>query len=322
MYKFLLVFLIGLPASSFASSQIYEGASFKEVWQVIEDQGFTPQTKIEQKEFAVYQSSKLPQYPVTMSSLFANGDSELRRDAVRTTTERFDYYDRLPKKLHPNGVCVSGVWNITKATKYTGMLATSSKGLFIGRVSVAMGDTLAGEDRGFGIAGKVFPTLNENEVVATGNFFTVDVLTGTKLDKALNAKTTNEPEAGFKLSLIGLGLKIGAALSSADNNPGFRPLTQVASAGAEAGAVLSQPKWIRLRVPREIKRNKQDDFRNEILTAVNENSGLKYLIEVSNETKDRNASSGWVEIGEIIVDQAVVSYGCDRRLHFSHPKLK
>ncbi len=303
-------------------SNEYTGSSFQQVWDIVQDRSFSPTTDKENAEFKIYQEGYLPQYPVNALSVFQSGDADLKHDALRTTSQRFDYYDRLPKKLHPNGVCVAGEWTIQGKTPFTGMLATGAKGLFIGRVSVAMNDTVVDEYRGFGVAGKVFPTTNPNEVVKTGNFFTIDVLTGTTLERVLDAKTTNQPEIGHNFSMVGLGLRIATALMSADQNPAFRPLTQVAATGAKADQTIVQPRWIRLRVARNLKRNDQADFRNEVISALSENKGLVYYIEVSNTTSDRNAGAGWTKIGQINLNQAIVSYGCDRRLHFSHPKLK
>ena len=308
--------------STQGQAQTYPGSSFNEVWDVVQNKNFMAQTDLEKEEFAIYQKGKLPQYPVNAKSIFSGGDSMLKRDAKRTVNERFDYYDRLAKKLHPNGVCLAGEWNITKETPYSGYFASKSRGLFIGRISVAMEDTTSDDDRGFGFAGKVFPTLNPNQVETTGNFFTVDVLLGTSLKHVLDASTTNQPEVGFKLSLIGLGLKISAALKSADENPGFRPLSQVASLEIDSLADMKQPHWIRLTADKALKRNNQVDFRHEILVAIKENQGLKYTIEVSDITSDRNSNKGWTSIGEINLNKAEVSYGCDRRLHFAHPKLK
>jgi hypothetical protein len=316
----LLAFLATAPQAAFSSESA--AASFDEVWNVVMDRSFTPQSQAEQTEFSVYAKGLLPVYPVNYSSVFAGGDEPLTKDAVRTTTERFDYYDRLPKRLHPNGICVSGIWNITEKTPYTGLLATQATGLFIGRISVAMGHTEASKKRGFGFAGKVFPTLDKDQPLLSANFFTVDVLLGSVLPHALDASMTNEPETGFDFSLIGLGLKIATILSMADENPGFRPLTQLAIAGAPLTQAPIQPRWIRLKADRSLKMNNETDFRREILRALAANKILKYSIEVSNVTSNRKAASGWTRIGSIELDQAQISYGCDRRLHFSHPKLK
>jgi hypothetical protein len=295
-------------------------ASYNQVVSVIQDENFIPRTEIEVSEFSIYDSLKLPQYPVNAKSLFMGGSAALEKDAIRTVNERFDFYDRLPKKLHPNGVCVLGKWQIDTQTKYSGYFSEGSEGLFVGRISVAMEDTTSDDSRGFGIAGKIFPTLNPDEEVQTGNFFTVDVLLGAKTQSVFDTKTTNEPELGFKFSLIGLAMKISSALKKADDNILFRPLTQVAS--LKTTEVIKQPKWLRLSFKNNIIRNNEKDFRNEVLRAFEDNSEVTYTIEISETTHDRSAKTGWSRIGEIKLNQAIVSYGCDRRLHFAHPKLK
>lgn len=320
MKKLTLAVLLGLSVNvSTSHADDYKGSSFAEVLDVVADRNFQPHSETEAKEFSLYQQEILPQYPVNSKTVFAGGSTPLERDAKRTVTERFDYYDRLPKKLHPNGVCVAGKWKITKETPYSGYFASGSSGLFVGRISVAMEDTTSADPRGFGFAGKVFPTMNENEIVKTGNFFSVDVLMGTDLAHVLDAKTTNEPEVGFRFSLIGLAFKIASALKTADENPGFRPLTQIANLGNSG--VVNQPRWIRLSANSDVQRNSEADFRKEVLKAINENKVVTYSIEISNTTKDRTAKQGWDKVGEIDLNQAFVSYGCDRRLHFAHPKL-
>ena len=77
---------------------------------------------------------------------------------------------------------------------------------------------------------------------------------------------------------------------------------------------------MRLSVNSEnLKLNDQSDFRNEVLQAFSENSQIKYNIEVSETTQDRESSEGWTKLGEITLNKAQVSYACDRRLHFGHP---
>lgn len=298
----------------------YRGSSFQEIVDVLNDESVPLTTSRQRDEFALYKQPTLPRYPMNAKSLFMQGSVALERDAIRTTSERFDYYDHLPKKLHPNGVCVTGTWTIDKQTPYSGYLASKAKGLFVGRISVAMQEVTKDHKRGFGIAGKIFPTMNEQEIVPTGNFFTVDVLMGTRAQRVLEVKTTNEPEMGFDFSLIGLGLKIASALIKGDDNPMFRPLTQVAS--LDNASAIKQPKWIRLSPSSHLKKNDESDFRAEIIRALAENKILTYEIAVSETTKDRESIKGWRSIGQLRIDRALVSYGCDRRLHFSHPKLK
>lgn len=319
MKTFISSFVLSLFAMSAFAQTEYQGASFAEVVDVLENHGFTPRNEGERYEMDVY-TKRLPQYPMNMLTVFSGSGTTLERDAVRTLSERFDYYDRLPKKLHPNGVCVTGEWQIQKDTPYSGYFAKGAKGLFVGRVSVAMEKTTSKDPRGFGFAGKVFPTMDVHEVVKTGNFFTVDVLMGEDQEHVLDTKTTNEPEAGFRLGLISFAFKIASVLKKVDENPLFRPLTQVAALNNPAE--IRQPKWIRLSVDKNVQRNNEKDFRDEVLKAMEDNKKITYAIEVSDTTKDRSSKTGWNKIGEVVLDHAIVSYGCDRRLHFAHPKLK
>ena len=68
-------------------------------------------------------------------------------------------------------------------------------------------------------------------------------------------------------------------------------------------------------------RNNKQDFRLEVLKAFSDNGVLRFKIEVSNTTKDKDSHLGWNEIGTITEEKAYVNYGCDRRLHFGHPKF-
>lgn len=309
-----------LGITSFAASSPM--SSFNEVYGVLNNKHLNLKTEIERKEFDVYDKNLLPQYPVNSTSLFSKGSDALTKDAKRTINKSEDYYDRLPKMLHPNGVCVSGEWLMTRSSKYSGYFKNGSRGLFIGRISTAMEETTVGNKRGFGIAGKIFPTMNPDEKVRTANFFSVDVLFGSEIDRMLDTKTTNEPETGFSFNLLGMALKVASALSSADNNPGFRPLYPISEIGLDSTEQPNTPKWLRLSFARGTVKNNEYDFRNEVLQAVQDNRILTLNVEVSNTGKDRNDNSLWTKLGEIHINDAMVSYGCDRQLHFAHPKIK
>lgn len=314
-----------LLATLFVSYNIQaaELSSYADVKNILLDENVSLVSDQASRELEVYRQGKLPQYQVNSRSIFEFGSAALEKDAKRTLSDKSDYLDRLPKLLHPNGVCVLGKWQMYKDSPYTGAFAANTENLFIGRISVAMQETTSDSDRGFGFAGKLFPTLNENEPVATENLFTVDVLMGTSVKRFLDTAMTNEPETGFNLWLLKLGAQIAAALSTADENPGFRPVKNIAQMGLSSGSVVNHPRWIRLAAAKVMKKNNQRDFRSEVLQAVQENNNdLIFYVDASNTTKDRINGAGWKRIGEIRVSQAIVSYGCDRRLHFSHPKLK
>lgn len=305
-------------------TSVFAKSSFNEVRQVIEDKApvslATPEAKA---EYALYRRNILPQYPVNSDSVFVYaGEKALERAAHRTINERADYYDRLPKLLHPNGVCVVGAWEIGAQSPYTGAFAANTKNLFIGRISVALENTVRGESRGFGFAGKLFPTTQPDVAVETENFFTLDVLTGTKIPRFLDTSTTNEPEFGFDLWIVRFGLRIASALKTADENPGFRPLKNLGSMGLPVGVAPRYPRWMRLTAADGTRVNNENDFRNEVIRAVQDNRSLVFVVEGSQTTKDRSDKNGWQTLGRLRIVEAVVSYGCDRRLHFAHPRLK
>ena len=174
------------------------------------------------------------------------------------------------------------------------------------------------EKRGFGFAGKLYPTMNRTDIVKTGNFFTVDILMGTKNKPFLTAEMTNEPETGFDISVIGLGLKIASALKAGDENPSFRPLTGIS--GLNETSTIRTPRWIKIGASQRMIKNNESDFRKEVLFALEQNKTLIFDVQVSDTTKDTE-DSGWNKIGQIEINSAYVSYSCDRRLHFAHPKM-
>jgi hypothetical protein len=299
-----------------ASDATYSGSSFYEVLSVIEDQGLTSEDPKVQQEISVYRSGQIPQYPVSFKSLKAKVLSD---DSKRTLVERADYYERLEKLVHPNGICVVGDWNISKDSAYSGYFSKGAKGHFIGRISTALEETTRAGNRGFGFAGKIFPTTNPNAKVLTTNFFTIDVLSGTPAQRFLDVSLTNSPPIIPSFDIIGELAKIIPAFLKADSQPTFRPVTQIARTNA-AGEIKS-PIYMRLSPQTNIRKNNQIDFRRELFEAMQQNGEkLQFNIDVSDTTSDRNISEGWQNLGEITLNRAMVTYGCDRRLHFSHPK--
>jgi hypothetical protein len=314
--------LSGLVISSQVLAQAahdpaYQGSSFNEVQEVLEDQSSIPFSVIGVQEQQVYKAGKLPRYPV---SFFTMPLGLLELASQKTLKERADYYPRLQKLVHANGICVSGDWQITEPTGYSGYFKQGSQGLFIGRISVALQETTNAGSRGFGFAGKIFPTMDPTQKVETANFFTVDILSGAPSKRFLDQAFTNDPPLIPSLDIAGPLAKIIPAFLVADSSPTFRPITQIARV-AETASPVHSPRYMRLRSVSGTLKNDQPDFRNEVLTAFAQNSGqLQFVIEISNTTSDRKASAGWTQIGLLNLNKAIVSYGCDRRLHFSHPK--
>jgi hypothetical protein len=296
-------------------------SSFSEVRDVIRDHAGTVTDPDDLKELQVYQSHQLPHYEVTLASLVSGSLNLLTQAGIRTTTESADYYPRLTKLIHPNGICLTGTWQITEPSIYTGYFAKGKTGLFIGRVSTTMSHTEVGQKRGFGFVGKIFDTMDANKPAQTASVFSVDVGMGTLTDHFTETALTNEPEIGFDFSVLWLAFKIGEALSKADASPGFRPLYRVAELGMTDPSKARYPHWVRFSAATGTLPADEKDFRDELNFKKHYPHGLVMDIAVSDTTRDRHTMSGWTHLGQIALNESFVSYGCDRQVHFAHPKL-
>jgi hypothetical protein len=281
-------------------------------------------------EAAVYRSGGLPQYKgVEEESLgFWQRGNLLFAAAKRTLKQSVDSYPRIEKLVHSNGICFSGIWEIddTATNTFTGYFGKGKKGLFIGRASAAGQTTKADEIRGFGFAGKIYPTLDPSRMVSTGNFFTVDILPGT-VHSYLGSEFTNKPEnnigksSGAQQKLLA---QVAATLLLAGGDPGFRPLypvTELQEAGGTAIPAPKGPVLMKLRFT-GVRTNaagvSSEDFREELKLE----EGQKHVLDILTATSKSPDNNGWTKIGQITLDNSFVSYGCDRRLHFPHPKLR
>ncbi len=316
-----------LSLVTFLAHAEYQGSSFSEVEAIILNPSPIVDNYKQIKEVKSYQNpEKLPHYWVHSGNFTTKQEGKtidlLAQDAHRTISEQYDYYPRLEKRLHSNGICLTGYWEITEPSEYTGYFAQGKKALTIVRASAALSNTRTDNGkRGFGLAVKLFPTENPDEVVKTANFFTIDVLLGTLAKHYLDVAMTNEPDAGFDLSNILTGFHASMALSKADKNPMYRPLYPVAELGLAPDTASKAPTWIKIQASSNMPRIDQADFRDE-LDIANYPDGLSFDIYVSDTTKDPKASDDWQYLGMIQLDQSVVSYGCDRQLHFAHPKIR
>lgn len=304
------------------SAQASAEGSFAQVQAVLFELPQTAGSSIEQQEVAVYAAGQLPQYPVSASNMLVGGVNLLRRDAVRTLRERADVYPRLEKLVHANGICFSGRWQIDRATSYTGYFQQGAQALWIGRASVSLSETKRGQPRGFAMAGKIFPTLNPNQVVPTANFFLADVLSGTQRARFLQTAMTNQPKIGFRWAAIPLMFQVGRAFAGVDQQAGYRPVENIAALTAQGIAPegVRAPKFLMLRPAASNPLNDAVDFRDELnLTKANA-AAWRWEIWVSDQAS-QPSDEGWQNIGSITADRSVVSYGCDRQLHFAHPRV-
>jgi len=289
-----------------AQATVYKGSSFDQVWNQIESDPYV----------------ELPQNKISFRSLYGFLENRIRRSAERTLSDRSDILPQFNKLAHPNGVCLAGTWKITEENEYGGLFKNGSEALMIARASTAMSGTKQGQNRGFGFAGKIFPTQSAGEMVPTSNFFLVDDLGGTKAPHYTGVEMLNEPAVsttGTVLLNLAYALKLAATFGKADSNPGMRQLYEVSFAGESSTRKIKTPKWMKVGA-REGQTVDRKDFRDE-LNIKNYDGELIFDISVASK-EDEEGNKNWRTIGEIVFTKSMTSNSCDHRLHFHHPKWK
>ncbi|MEE9302898.1 MAG: hypothetical protein V3U84_03840, partial [Thiotrichaceae bacterium] len=149
-----------MPASSedIAKERAYKGSIFKELKAAVWERPYT----------------KLPTYKLSKSRI---NSGEFEKNAARTIDTHFDLKENDQIKIvHPNGVCVTGLWSINpenQTNPYSGYFANGRQGLVLARLS-SEGDLvtiqedvkqISGHVSGkkyisYGLVGKLFPTYN------------------------------------------------------------------------------------------------------------------------------------------------------------------
>lgn len=280
-----------------------------------------PETWVSTQEGA-YRS--LPEYKTSKSDFIVAGFDRLANAAKRTIDDSSDILPHFQKLVHPIGICFAGTWNITEKSQYSGYFAKGAKGLIIARASEAMGNGVKGDWRAFGLAGKIYPTQDPKDArnYKTANFFTVDDLGGTDAESFLSLPKTNEPAISKHLSTIfslPTILAISKAFRAADDNPAFRPVTQIAELGLDNPREANSPQWLMLQAESKAFsiHSNTGDFRNELRLKNFPNDKLKFGILVSSK-----GDQSWTRIGSVELTQEALASGCDHRLHFQHPRLR
>jgi hypothetical protein len=309
----------------------YTGSTFSAAWDAIElpPAGAESLPDEARDDLSAYGTPERPALPAYGFSIFSLWNGAMTAAANRTLSDQADYRPYFQKLVHANGICFKGTWEATAASKYTGYFAQGAKGLFIGRISTATPQTTADKDRAFGFAGKIFPTMDPERATKTANFFTVDELTSRATSRFADTELTNEPALhmekldGFLNTATRAGFeRLQAIFRDADAPEGIRPTYQIARLGLAPGEKPVAPRWIKVRLARRsINPSARDaDFRNELAPARYPN-GLIFEVLASDQTKVAEEEEKWKAIGVINADPAVVSFGCDRRAHFAHPRF-
>ena len=290
----------------------------------------------------------LPIYQVTLSSVLRGILSFGSRYLFQQATARaVDSHADLRwgpdgkgfrRLLHPNGVCLTGRWEITEDTEYSGYFRKGSVALVVGRYSTCCTETRRGHTRSLALVGKLFPTpdVNHAQPLRTASFITQQEIVGERTDCINDAELRNAPDlhAWRRGGCVPILLITGMVFQLVDKEPAQRQLYQIAELGKLADELTRSPKFMRLAVAPEQPRIEGDalDFRDEVMAQIFDRGDpapkrtLSFNIEVTDEGSTHGLAlsqhvtfSNWRRIGRLIFDNAVVSYNGDFVIHFNHP---
>lgn len=290
----------------------------------------------------------MPAYPVTLGSVLRGilpfGRPYLfRQVTARVVDSHGDLrwgpdgkgYRRL---LHPNGVGLTGLWEITEESGYSGYFKKGSRALTVGRYSTCCAETRRGHARSLALVGKLFPTTDPHhaEPLRTAHFVTQQDLGGDYTDFINDVELRNAPDtrAWRRGGGVPILLVSGAVFGSVDQQPSIRQLYQIAELGKPESESTRTPEFMRLRVAPDQPRIAGDglDFRDEIMAQIFDRGDpapkrtLTFHIEVTDEGEthgpafyQRRTFNNWRRIGKLTFDNAVASRNGDSVIHFNHP---
>jgi hypothetical protein len=240
--------------------------------------------------------------------------------------------------LHPNAVCLVGRWRMTEPNPYSGYFAKGSEALLVARYSTCCTETRRGHTRSLSMVGKLFPTIDPEHPapLRTANFITQQDIGGDDSDSINTAELRNAPDVtatrrGGGLPIL---LRTGMVFGRVDQQPTIRQLYPIAELGKPAGTPTRAPEFMRLLVApgQPTMPGAKLDFRDEVMAQIFDRGDptpkrtLTFVIEVTDEgttsgnaLRTRRAFRNWRRIGEMVFDNAVISYNGDFVLHFNHP---
>lgn len=283
----------------------YEGSTFKEVRDLVFSDPY----------------DTFPNKRANIFSMFKGFTNLLWQDSETILSERADIVPHVDKLLHLTGISLTGTWKITEDNEYTGLFKKGTEALILVRCSSLLGRSRRTRSirRGFAIAGKIFPTMDPEERVGTANFITIDALGGTRARKFTDVALTNEPALGVNLTLLGF---IGAVFNVlivfnlTDSDALHRPLYPLGEEGLAEGEVANTPYWLQLSHAEGNGSSDASDLRNELNVENYKDGILRFVISVA--PYDEKGNRVFKPIGEIALNESVVSAAGDHRIRFYH----
>ena len=320
----------------------YTGSTFREVQDAVMAEPYYGSTWGEAGQ------KPLPFYPTTFDTvaqgLFVLSKRFLFKDAaMRTIASHADLRWGGPGKkgvqrlVHPNGICLTGIWDITVDTGYTGYFAKGAKGLVIGRYSSGL-SARRGEARTLSMVGKLFPTMDPLLKSRPASFITQEDLGGSYTRDIHGALLRNAPDISPLRRGFGIGtlLLTVFAFMRVDRRTTIRQVYEVAELGKAPGTPTFCPRYMQLQIVSPKIGGDEDtaDFRDEVLAQIYDRGNprpqrdLVFQIQVSNKGEVRGiinkrlVEADWKPIGTITFDRAAASYNGDFVIHFHHPKWR
>jgi hypothetical protein len=240
--------------------------------------------------------------------------------------------------LHPDGVCLTGRWQISEDSPYSGYFARGSEALVVARYSSGASGNRRGDIRSMAMVGKLYPTTDPEHVqpLRTANFITQEDIGGARTDSINAAELLNAPNVTvFRRGPAGTILvKIASVFRRVDQEPTQRQLYPIAELGKPAGEPTKAPAFMRLLVARDAPVIAGDDLdvRDEVMSHIFDRGDttakrtLTFTIDVTDDGHTsgtpfrlRRTFRNWRRIGSIVFDDAVISYNGDAVIHFTHP---
>jgi hypothetical protein len=290
----------------------------------------------------------LPRYEVTLLSVLRGILPRGRRYLFRQAAERtLDSHATLRwgserrgfrRLIHPNGVCLTGVWEITEETGYSGYFRKGSRALVVGRYSTCCTETRRGHARSLALVGELFPTADPEHLspLRTASFITQQDLGGDRAEYINDAELRNAPDTTAWRRGRGMPILLteGAIFLIVDKEVSERQLYEIAELGKRDAEPTRTPRFMRLLVSRGQPRIEGNglDFRDEVMAHLFDRGDpiprrtLTFDIEVTDEGTtrgppffQRRTFKNWRRAGRMTFDNAVVSYNGDFVIHFHHP---
>jgi hypothetical protein len=242
------------------------------------------------------------------------------------------------RMLHANGICMTGLWEVTEETPYSGYFRKGSRGLMIVRYSTCCTETRRGHTRSLSMIGRIYPTTDPNhpDPLPTASFITQEDIGGEDTPNINDAQLRNAPNTTATRRGSGMPILIltGLVLNLAEKQPTIRQVYPIAELGKPPSEPTRAPEFLQLTVApgQPVIPGAALDFRDEIMAHLYDPGDptpkrkLVFHVETSDTgtthglpIQERRDITHWKTIGTMTFDAAVASFNGDHVFHVNHP---